>query len=167
MNAQSIKSMETPPRAWGRRGRSSFKRCAMRNTPTCVGKTSGASITASKAKKHPHVRGEDKCRILPKHLAAETPPRAWGRQLLPVFLLGLFRNTPTCVGKTVHAISGSISLWKHPHVRGEDYSQLKEQIKSRETPPRAWGRPVWCDVPLDVDGNTPTCVGKTLFLTQS
>ena len=33
-----------------------------------------------------------------------------------------------------------------------------------ETPPRAWGRPPMRDFILEVMGNTPTCMGKTLSM---
>ena len=52
-------------------------------------------------------------------------------------------------------------IWKHPHVRGEDYSSSINGHQLRETPPRAWGRRLV--EKLDQTGvrNTPTCVGKT------
>ena len=71
-------------------------------------------------------------------------------------------NTPTCVGKTSCALPFSGRAWKHPHVRGEDVlaSTLNRAIP--ETPPRAWGRPFVAHAIPTKDGNTPTCVGKTL-----
>ena len=53
-------------------------------------------------------------------LNTETPPHAWGR--LPFATGGFehFRNTPTCVGKTLTSFCGLALM--------------------PETPPRAWGR---------------------------
>ena len=96
---------ETPPRAWGRRKRGSWRSRRMGNTPTCVGKTTAGINFPSHPRKHPHVRGEDI--VLSKKCGhfAETPPRAWGR--LPSFVVSvlLIRNTPTCVGKTLRDYS--------------------------------------------------------------
>ena len=47
-------------------------------------------------------------------------------------------------------------------MRGEDRSPFTIYIGHVETPPHAWGRPD-PDLPtVRSDGNTPTCVGKTL-----
>ncbi len=71
------------------------------------------------------------------------------------------RNTPTCVGKTRgHHCRHAIKR-KHPHVRGEDPAGGLYRLRHLETPPRAWGRLRPKPPPLNLIGNTPTCVGKT------
>ena len=110
----------TPPRAWGRLSLASDKQRAAGNTPTCVGKTNREREIADMSRKHPHVRGEDACRLWKKDNGVETPPRAWGRPLDGQAELSTCRNTPTCVGKTSTAYCRSSSPQKHPHVRGED-----------------------------------------------
>ena len=95
-----MSSLETPPRAWGRRTFKDFYSIPNGNTPTCVGKTASNSRFIVFSRKHPHVRGED---ITGEQLAdaiAETPPRAWGRLFALATLAARFGNTPTCVGKT-------------------------------------------------------------------
>ena len=155
-------SQETPPRAWGRPRMTPAPDQHSRNTPTCVGKTWCTPATQCAQWKHPHVRGEDCILPGPRPKSAETPPRAWGRQVFisaPELEMG---NTPTCVGKT----NGSISLYrakgKHPHVRGEDSLTVRLRSPMTETPPRSWGRLFRGAVPIVDDRNTPTCVGKTL-----
>ena len=74
-------NMETPPRAWGRPIGIPPAVEDMRNTPTCVGKTKSNKSAGQKAKKHPHVRGEDPMTNLISGKEAETPPRAWGRPI--------------------------------------------------------------------------------------
>ncbi len=66
------------------------------------------------------MRGEDP--VAPAVIAAgrETPPHAWGRHYATVEICAIAGNTPTCVGKTPLSYQGEISLWKHPHMRGED-----------------------------------------------
>ena len=91
---------ETPPRAWGRHPLRRCIKARARNTPTCVGKTQACRSAEGDARKHPHLRGEDKSlkrTILP---VWETPPRAWGRQHSPLELADCSGNTPTCMGKT-------------------------------------------------------------------
>ncbi len=113
--------METPPRAWGR-----------------------LAMTATMLpwkEKHPHVRGEDSVGIDLVDSGIETPPRAWGRLLSDKKEGGIWRNTPTCVGKTISLPSFRAPRGKHPHVRGEDPSICFIYQSIWETPPRAWGRP--------------------------
>ena len=54
------------------------------NTPTCMGKTLKKNLFYLKIGKHPHVHGEDGLIVMVLELAAETPPRAWGRHTLDV-----------------------------------------------------------------------------------
>ena len=133
----------------------------VRNTPTCVGKTCQRTVRGFPRKKHPHVRGEDLYRMNGRVAIGETPPRAWGRQLVGLQSFHSQRNTPTCVGKTARNRNRNGNIGKHPHVRGEDRRCSNSARVSTETPPRAWGR-------LDTlrsfwvkHRNTPTCVGKT------
>ena len=71
-------------------------------------------------------------------------------------------NTPTCVGKTKRGRPPLFKLEKHPHVRGEDGRSSCYWTAPIETPPRAWGRPLWNRKGVCNGGNTPTCVGKTV-----
>ena len=116
----SLRTRETPPRAWGRLEARVVAKRRAGNTPTCVGKTLLLNLGILSSGKHPHVRGEDFRVYMACYASLETPPRAWGRLILQgehVFLLG---NTPTCVGKT-HAVAHLFTCKKkHPHVRGED-----------------------------------------------
>ena len=155
--------METPPRAWGRLRILVNNAAVDGNTPTCVAKTPRYVCVAVLREKHPHVRGED-ARLAPSQPSRlETPPRAWGRQIADMLEKVKGGNTPTCVGKTVHLLVDLLVTKKHPHVRGEDrFAALKRRGHS-ETPPRAWGRPGGGLPLVQVDGNTPTCVGKTFL----
>ena len=155
-------SVETPPRAWGRRDGVLSDTLAARNTPTCVGKTLFASSSVPKKRKHPHVRGEDTLDKIKSNSYRETPPRAWGRRTVKERLCAVFGNTPTCVGKTYSSPQQHRCLRKHPHVRGEDAMGMTTAQLDKETPPRAWGRPTAKDCTHAQLRNTPTCVGKTL-----
>ncbi len=131
---------ETPPPAWGRLSSDNIRARGCGNTPTCVGKTKSPRRQAKPSEKHPHLRGEDL--IIPAFLLLriETPPPAWGRRLMgrPWYMAS--GNTPTCVGKTANRNRLSFFCKKHPHLRGEDFSNCKLQSNGKETPPPAWGR---------------------------
>ena len=91
----------------------------------------------------------------------ETPPQAWGRLGDNERVLMAARNTPTGVGKTNHEYRATRVVEKHPHRRGEDLPFLLRAERSLETPPQAWGRPVYHPGQVLHLGNTPTGVGKT------
>ena len=98
---------ETPPRAWGRPITQQADPRRVRNTPTCVGKTSGRPRLISVRRKHPHVRGEDSRSYSARRSLTETPPRAWGRPKGRRDAVREHRNTPTCVGKTRFEYAGT------------------------------------------------------------
>ena len=110
--------------------------------------------------KHPHGRGEEKTFAPPVDNTSETPPRAWGRDLLSGGAIQLYRNTPTGVGKTGLLLPPVFAFQKHPHGRGEDDFSPVALKSELETPPRAWGRPDEIQLQLMCLRNTPTGVGK-------
>ena len=157
----NIWTMETPPRAWGRRLKNPLRYSSTRNTPTGVGKTTSQPASNVPPEKHPHGRGEDQRVNRKTYIFLETPPRAWGRPFDAHTPFFIFRNTPTGVGKTLlrqHIVRAG---GKHPHGRGEDQCQLKALFNHLETPPRAWGRQQGIYFLLPAIRNTPTGVGKT------
>ena len=152
---------ETPPRAWGRPLAKVGPAQGGGNTPTGVGKTTHRPLRSSPAQKHPHGRGEDPKIAASTAARSETPPRAWGRQKDGMLAEGLWRNTPTGVGKTTRGSAKRIQQRKHPHGRGEDARARLRACTRAETPPRAWGRRAQrLELPRS-RRNTPTGVGKT------
>ncbi len=75
-----VKTVETPPRVWGKVPPVLIGSEASGNTPTCVGKSSTV------------------LKIIP--MIAETPPRVWGKDEKYAITFATFGNTPTCVGKS-------------------------------------------------------------------
>ena len=107
----------------------------MGNTPTGVGKTSVKTGKEWQPRKHPHGRGEDALSKGVTIARAETPPRAWGRQAS--FAVTIYRqgNTSTGVGKTDVPKPSSGGTEKHPHGRGEDFSNCSNRdLRVRNTP---------------------------------
>ena len=152
---------ETPPLAWGRLALTRKITDVDGNTPTRVGKTETPRLAEVFSQKHPHSRGEDSAFPYRLLFRWETPPLAWGRPFARSDLVCHLRNTPTRVGKTLERRRYTNSTQKHPHSRGEDTSFRDRGESGPETPPLAWGRPLWSKTNLDTSGNTPTRVGKT------
>ena len=146
MRALFFLTIETPPRAWGRRLRARRRMQTTGNTPTGVGKTWPARRRWGRRSKHPHGRGEDAKLAAGRLGSLETPPRAWGRHPRPPGFRTHRGNTPTGVGKTSTLTGSFTSGQKHPHGRGEDAAPGAEEMRGA--------------------GNTPTGVGKTCRLTM-
>ena len=127
-----------------------------------MGKSDHRTYTWTGQWKHPHVRGEEIQLLSHAITVLETPPRAWGREHALIVVVGLVGNTPTCVGKSRTRTTPALNLWKHPHVRGEEYQKSISGDCRAETPPRAWGRVCPEGAAQGSRGNTPTCVGKTI-----
>ena len=154
----------SPPRAWGRRNHSDSRNVRFRFTPTCVGKTAIRLCSPNLRPVHPHVRGEDGVTERRGERCDGSPPRAWGRPAPAPDPFSSLRFTPTCVGKTSHALEISAALAVHPHVRGEDVRIILGALAVGGSPPRAWGRLCLGEKNRGNCRFTPTCVGKTLSL---
>ena len=126
--------METPPRAWGRRGFFALHPSFVRNTPTGVGKTVTTAALPTTSEKHPHGRGEDCEQSHVLSYLKETPPRAWGRHHKTLQKFLYHRNTPTGVGKTASIVINIMPLEKHPHGRGEDRANSREPVYEKKHP---------------------------------
>ena len=138
---------ETPPRARGRRFPRPDTDTNTRNTPACAGKT---PVTFPAA-----------------FPVTETPPRARGRPQDRRDVARRQRNTPACAGKTALSLPTASIIWKHPRVRGEDWSINDDTSMNTETPPRARGRPTKKKKSLLLTRNTPACAGKTDLLNRT
>ena len=151
----------SPPRAWGRRERDRAEAVAVRFTPTCVGTTRCSGLRVRSRSVHPHVRGDDLVLEGVALIDRGSPPRAWGRRSTGGAPKPVRRFTPTCVGTTSIVMSMIASGSVHPHVRGDDSSDLRIMASVPGSPPRAWGRPT--DTAHRAHGRrfTPTCVGTT------
>ncbi len=115
-----VKTVETPPRMWGRHMAQVAKVSHKGNTPTHVGKTPGYGVQPLQNEKHPHACGEDSADLHSPDGLPETPPRMWGRHGCNRLRSKLGRNTPTHVGKTRFCQCNKIGNRKHPHACGED-----------------------------------------------
>ncbi len=154
-------SLETPPRAWRRQSVVSSTVHRLRNTSTCVEKTSFSTSISEPNWKHLHVRGEDSMHTAPAARQTETPPRAWRRPDTSPESIKKMGNTSTCVEKTLSTGRDARPTWKHLHVRGEDSIYEWAKGNNEETPPRAWRRRWGSFTTMLGARNTSTCVEKT------
>ncbi len=158
---QMASSTETPPHAWRRQWRASDSSWRLRNTSTCVEKTTLQSCRLRLCGKHLHVRGEDLDKVPETGTWLETPPRAWRRPDNELNQQIAHGNTSTCVEKTLSTVIQYKQDQKHLHVRGEDSVAGIGSVSRRETPPRAWRRQSSEVLTYMDSGNTSTCVEKT------
>ena len=118
----------------------------MRNTSTCVEKTTSMNlVNGTPHGKHLHVRGENWFHQSENKQARRNTSTCVEKTLF-LFYRGLmgFRNTSTCVEKTVFEIAFP--------------------VESRETPPRAWRKPISFLLVSRITRNTSTCVEKTTVI---
>ena len=129
-----------------------------------MGKTNLPHLEWCRYQKHPHGRGEDLKTAGCPVGREETPPRAWGRRRGCRGVHVPLRNTPTGVGKTQSQGLPQTLIQKHPHGRGEDVMGMIRWHCQAETPPRAWGRRATTASDAISNRNTPTGVGKTVWV---
>ncbi len=72
----------TSPHAWGKLLKIAAGLLAMRNIPTCVGKTKNRLSVAERATEHPHMRGENERAAKDAIAKSGTSPHAWGKLCL-------------------------------------------------------------------------------------
>jgi len=129
-----------------------------------VGKTGSCNSTVTHSKVHPHVCGENTGWCTPAPTRTGTPPRVWGKRYIMTDRYISDRYTPTCVGKTNRTYARSYQHQVHPHVCGENVIPLPGYTASIGTPPRVWGKRLELSLKINNKRYTPTCVGKTMFL---
>jgi len=116
----SIRSIGSPPHAWGQFHVPQNQENVWRFTPTCVGTMSAFSIVLANAPVHPHMRGDNLSLKRRNGGGSGSPPHAWGQFVTVKMLLCPRRFTPTCVG-TIPCLflkNGMDSV--HPHMRGDN-----------------------------------------------
>jgi len=133
----------------------------LRFTPTRVGKTFVAFCCFYHFPVHPHACGENLSIICASASAHGSPPRVWGKLKDVPIRSGVYRFTPTRVGKTRLASSIQAATSVHPHACGEnEWRQIVGNVKFG-SPPRVWGKLLDIYNEVYQARFTPTRVGKT------
>ncbi len=128
-----------------------------------MGKSYPNPSQATGGKGHPHVCGEEKPQRMSQIFSLGTPPRVWGRDYCCRRCVHCLRDTPTCVGKSSCVSTPILRLEGHPHVCGEEFTSSNTKLLASGTPPRVWGRVSSDSVIVHIQGDTPTCVGKSAY----
>ena len=155
-------SCGSPPRVWGRPLYHAPAAWDCRFTPTRVGKTRDALLSAASFAVHPHACGEDAVADNAVAPGAGSPPRVWGRQSWPAGASRWGRFTPTRVGKTLWHNAVGQGHMVHPHACGEDRGRPVRSLAHPGSPPRVWGRRFVRGTEARRVRFTPTRVGKTI-----
>src|SRR5918911_237205 len=149
----------SPPRTWGRFGRLVLIFGRHRFTPTYVGTMPQVPFADFFPTVHPHVRGDDPFFHISALEYFGSPPRTWGRCLLPAQNQCATRFTPTYVGTITTRFHERSCASVHPHVRGDDDTSAIESLGKSGSPPRTWGRLVLRPAANRMVRFTPTYVG--------
>ena len=149
------------PRAWGKH-HLFWRNCVgCRTIPTRVGKTSPKRDSHVAPADHPHARGENAARIMPRSRSAGPSPRAWGKHPPIRQAVQRHRTIPTRVGKTTKREVRVLVVPDHPHARGENWYDSATALAQAGPSPRAWGK-LGLRHPVRPGRRTiPTRVGKT------
>ena len=153
--------VETPPLTRGRPDIDSGLIHSVGNTPAYAGKTGRPLTPATRPRKHPRLRGEDKSWNHHHCRRSETPPLTRGRQQAARRLRRRDGNTPAYAGKTSRTTALSARSRKHPRLRGEDDDKRRPLGEVSETPPLTRGRLSRKFRRRTSLGNTPAYAGKT------
>ncbi len=132
-----------------------------RFTPTRVGTTIGGLRRAPPSSVHPHACGDDFWGDLAPLPRDGSPPRVWGRPILPAQSLRSLRFTPTRVGTTSTSPRRRLTPTVHPHACGDDMDKEFLQRYLDGSPPRVWGRLSISKIYPFFFRFTPTRVGTT------
>jgi len=110
-----------------------------RFAPTRVGKSCQCTHPREARPVHPHTRGEIQREGYYLPACFGSPPHAWGDSARRVLPSGMFRFTPTRVGRFSRWCSEYRGRTVHPHTRGEIRFSITVTPCATGSPPHAWG----------------------------
>ena len=96
-----------------------------------------------------------------------SPPQVWGKRWRAIHQAHVWRFTPTGVGKTAAASAPVSSRQVHPHRCGENSVEERAGYTDIGSPPQVWGKRNLADQFDNLQGFTPTGVGKTVAAAAS
>jgi len=130
----------SPPRPWGQLTRISDADARRRFTPTPVGTIVSRPSVPRHSTVHPHARGDNKRGSITKSVLIGSPPRPWGQLTLSKAPFTFTRFTPTPVGTIQINRAHTAPAAVHPHARGDNELERREQRRVSGSPPRPWGQ---------------------------
>ena len=129
--------------------------------PACAGSTRDRTCAHTRCGDHPRVRGEHLVWEPVDQCASGSSPRARGAHCLRS-RLGILRGIiPACAGSTSQNRHSAPESGDHPRVRGEHYTEIRDDYNRKGSSPRARGA---LGQPLLYScggGIIPACAGST------
>ena len=151
----------SPPHTRGLHSRCFSGESLYRITPAYAGITSGLIQHMSMRRDHPRIRGEYIAGINVNQKVLGSPPHSRGLPAVDCFPDRCSSITPAYAGITNSLSRDAISVWDHPHIRG-DYIQIKSFMLRRSgSPPHTRGLPAAVPFVNDVGRITPAYAGIT------
>ena len=109
-------------------------------TPAYAGKIGTSIPSASSARVHPRIRGEDKINPAVSAVFVGSPPHTRGRFSRCCGICNIRRFTPAYAGKIEAETDGNVRIWVHPRIRGEDQGIRVRRAVAPGSPPHTRGR---------------------------
>ena len=107
------------------------------------------------------MRGDNVGSLIFEFFFVGSPPHAWGQPDTCSRRRRCNRFTPTCVGTTSIMRLARTAIAVHPHMRGDNATQVCCAVAQTGSPPHAWGQLPLPSPQAEVLRFTPTCVGTT------
>ena len=150
------------PHARGTRQAHRQRRQARGIIPACAGNTSAPSLTMSRSRDHPRMRGE--------HLETEqrfpailgSSPHARGTRRSIISLSSMVGIIPACAGNTPPTCNSWKPRRDHPRMRGEHPNAYNGIPESTGSSPHARGTRLATRRHATMPGIIPACAGNTL-----
>ena len=148
------------PRVWGNPISQTYRHCAARSIPTCVGQPASPSGQETYSAVYPHVCGATQ-RFLPDDRGVRgLSPRVWGNQYRLRAKTFAMRSIPTCVGQPDGHIQYAHRQKVYPHVCGATWPRYLPFRRVRGLSPRVWGNQQVLRIRMFGLRSIPTCVGQ-------
>ena len=130
-------------------------------TPACAGNSCIISVSATAARDHPRLRGEQKSSATKSSGSAGSPPLARGTGIISSFSFSFARITPACAGNSESARDGQIAAEDHPRLRGEQLLPQPLPQNGEGSPPLARGTEMLSKTLYATARITPACAGNS------
>ena len=156
----------SPPRVRGKGFDVAVRLSPYRITPACAGKSFLPLRSQQPARDHPRVCGEKAMCVYIFRIVWGSPPRMRGKDVQTDARAATAGITPACAGKSCFASSCSAFSWDHPRVCGEKPQFFYPTPQHAGSPPRVRGKVCGLFPTPEVDGITPACAGKRLYIPQ-
>ena len=156
----SGKTAGSPPLARGTDRKSTPRHGGGGITPACAGNSCIISVSATAARDHPRLRGEQPIMASFMKSPPGSPPLARGTGDAPAIWQALRRITPACAGNRTRTARTTGPAGDHPRLRGEQRGEGENARINAGSPPLARGTGRRAKRKPTEGGITPACAGN-------